>query len=788
MLYLYEPLQLQDARGNTVTAYPDSHEDNVFYPIASVPRFREDGEGNPIFRLIKFRGGTDSNAPRVELPKETGGANDELPANSVPVIDGEIAGGFLLFDTEFSLDEESTEKVRLDLDAIVRAKYTAAGREIPEGFRIVLRQPRWTDGSVEILMEDTANGLFESVSKAGKPSLMGDNVSSVAAVLRPWQASLIEGAFTSGGGGFSPIQVAYNLKFLAKLPPVRINIYSSAYDQYSMYKEYGNHPNRGRCKNRDKVVRGITEHAYSRDVVRITIDSGGLTIDDETFKQLQEFAMSQLQQWIQKQFLKEPPERATKEEIQNFTLQSLNESDFSSLSINIEQSATVEIPINPQGTLETLVRGGVDLSQYIVEIDLDKDEFYQNRDASIKVYADFPAADAEVVPSDLLFVEVTLRYGDNTETHTWDPQGSADTTANGGRWDVSWHKIPDVNDIEWEARVFFREPGHEYTLGPVTTDKTEINIAVPLPGRARLQLREEGVPWDIVQYIHAKVEYIDNQADPQHLEKELVLNGESDEVFIDEVIWTQRKEPFWVTLTYNFKNGNVYPESPQRERVIGDIFVVESPIERWLTIPIVARYVNAEWDEDILKWEYRDPDNNYIRDGEIHLSEEGGWNQNLVIPLIDIDRDRYRYQWLRRRKSGAIYTSADPTGAPADGWLDARGSEIIYTGHVDDETGDMLRVAVDPLIFLVGVDEGELVRAVVHLSRAESSDVDDHIFTANNIDAWWWKEFLADPDNKEYAWWAEYYTKNPFRRIYLHSEDNPEVTMAETIMLTPPEG
>ncbi|MEM6804968.1 MAG: hypothetical protein AAF696_26460, partial [Bacteroidota bacterium] len=284
-----------------------------------------------------------------------------------------------------------------------------------------------------------------------------------------------------------------------------------------------------------------------------------------------------------------------------------------------------------------------------------------------------------------------------------------------------------------------------------------------------------------------KVEYIDNQADPQHLEKELILNEESDAVFLDEVIWTQRKEPFWVTTTYHFKNGNVYPESPQRERVLGDISVVKSPIERWLTIPIVARYANDEWDEDIIKWEYHDQGNNYIRDGEIRLSEEGGWNQTLVIPLLNIDRDNYRYQWLRRRKSGAIYTSADPIGAPDDGWIGAQGSETIYTGHVEDESGDMLRVAVDPLVFLAYEGEGTLLRAVVHLSRTESSDVDDHVFTADDLDAWWWKEFLAEPDNKEYAWWAEYYTKEPFQRIYLHSKENPEISTSETLMLIPPE-
>lgn len=787
MLYLYEPLQVQDAQGNTITVYPDSHKPNVFYPIPNIPRFRRDEEGKPVFRLIKFRGGDGSSAPRVPIKSESEGGNDVLPADAVPMLGDQEAGGFLFFDVEFSLDEESTEAVRMELDEIVRAKYLSEGREIPDGFQIVLQQPRWTDGTVELLMEDTNKGLFESVSKTGKPSLMGNNVSSIAAALQPWQATLMEEAFKAAGG-FSPLQVSYNLKFLAKLPPVRINIYASALDQYTMYKQYGKHPNRGACSNRDKVVRAITERAHSRDVVRIQIDSGGLTLDDETFKQLREFAMGLLQQWIQQEFLKAPPERATKEQIQQFTLKRLSETDFRNLNINIEQSATVEIPINPQGTLETLLEEGDDLSEegYIVEVDLDADEFYQKRLASLKVYADFPVADAQPTRSDLLFVEVVVRYGDNEKTHTWDAQGSANTTANGGRWGVEWNKIPDVSEIKWEAKAVFRDiagtENRSYEWSGAT-DSTEINIPVVLPGRAYLELREEGIPWNIIQYVHGKVEYIDNEADPTHLEKELILDSESDAVFVDEVIWKERSKPFQVTLAYHYKNGTV---DEKKATVKGDLFVVESPIERWLTIPVMAKYVNEEWKEDLVRYEYRDQENDYIYEGDIHLSEEAGWTQNIVIPLINKDRDRYRYQWTRRVKSGAICSSKDYTGAPADGWLDGQGSKITYTGHVECESGDMLRVHVDPIIFLAYEGAGELIRAKVSLSRVGSNDIDQHSFKSDD-DAWTWKEFVEDPEDKRYQWWAVYTTVKPFKRIQYGSQGNPIDSSEEIIELLPPQ-
>jgi len=108
------------------------------------------------------------------------------------------------------------------------------------------------------------------------------------------------------------------LKYLAKLLPVRIRIYASASDFYTMYKQYGTEINGGgACSDPDTVIRSVSQYVVSRDVVRISIDSGGLTIDDKTFIALQEMALGMLQDWIKQEFVKPPPERATKEQIEN---------------------------------------------------------------------------------------------------------------------------------------------------------------------------------------------------------------------------------------------------------------------------------------------------------------------------------------------------------------------------------------------------------------------------------------------------------------------------------------
>ena len=178
MLYLFNPQEIEG-----VTVYPDTQENYVFSALPPYPRFRRTENGQPVFQLIKYVGGEASTALLVPAANTGEGNNDAMTANSVPTIDEEVAGSFPIFDTEYAVDEQVKDKIRQTLDAQVRAKYLQEGQVVPEGFQIVLRQPTQTDGDVRLLLEDTAQRFFTCVSKSSKPSLMGNNVASFAAVL-----------------------------------------------------------------------------------------------------------------------------------------------------------------------------------------------------------------------------------------------------------------------------------------------------------------------------------------------------------------------------------------------------------------------------------------------------------------------------------------------------------------------------------------------------------------------------------------------------------------------------
>lgn len=788
MLYLNNPYEIDG-----ITVYPDSNEGNVFYPIPAMPRFRRDEKGEPVFHLLKFRGGGASSAPKVGVPTDSGGKNDELTANSVPMLGGEPAGAILSFDTEFGIDQETQERIRLRLDELERAKALALGNPLPDTFQIILRQPTWTDGNVDLIIEGKyENELHdETISKGHKPSLMGNNVAAFGAVLYPWQASVMQAAITDRN--FTPIQVAYHLKFLAKVPPVRITIWASADDCYRMYKEYGDHPNKGTCSNTDQIVRAIREKAYSRRTVRVTIDSGGLKIDDETFKKLQEFAFGLLQQWIQQEFLKPPPERATKEQLGEFTLKTLSRGDFRDLNIHIDQSATVEFEINPQSTMERLIKEGEDLQKFVTEVDLSRDQFYQNREASVKVYADFPISGAPEDKSDLKFVEVTLRYGTEAKSMTWDVTGSATTTANGGRWDVTWHKIPNQNEIQWEARVYFRDPTHKYTLTG-SSDKTQINIPVASPGRAQLQVMNAGIPWKVIPQIELDLSYSNPNAEPQTINDTLILTQEKGEPKFDAVIWTQWKPPFMVTPRYMLSDGTTIQGN--MDRVESNRYIVHSPFKEWLTIQIIADSYGSNWEKDIIDLEYRDDANNYVSTGQIFLSTEGGYQQAWSVPLMDPSKRAFTCRWTRIDKLLGISTSTDLTEytKPAGAILQP-GGVLSYTGDssIPVITGDpsfegnMLKVIVDPLVFTTGLlsdPNRKPIKIIVHLMATQNpNDIDDHTFTATDLTAWEWMQFIRDREDKKYRWWADYYVMNPYQKISVGDRNTD--CLEETLMLPP---
>jgi hypothetical protein len=783
MLYFYDS---RDILG--VTVYPDKLIDTQFYLVPPFPRLRRDKDGKAAFLLTKFVGGEHSSLPKVPVTSSVPGQGDEVRAEALPTLDDEIAGGILTFDTEYTVGEELRERIRTKLEEEVRDKYTRQGRAIPDGFRITLRDPSWTKGEVHLLMEDTDQGLYSYVSKASHPSLLNGNVATFAAVLAPWQASLLQKSLENTNT--APIQVNYRLSFLAALPPVRINIHADATDCYSMYKQYGSEINGGgACSNPDTVVRSIAQHVHSRDVVKITIDSGGLTLDDKTFQALQEMALGMVQEWIKAEFYKPLPERASKEQIQNIQLRSLSESDFRSLNIDIEQSATVELTFNPQGTLGRLVREGESLAQYFHEVNLDEDEFFQKRRLGIKVYADFPLPGAPPLPTDVRFVEVTAYYGDGAGlTHTWDATGSGTVSATGDRWLAEWHKVPGELDVRWEARVQFRDPS-KTMLMQGTSQNTELNIPIVTPGRARLRLGHVGLPWNIVELVEATVNFRQENADPREIERRFIISGEVDPPSFDEAIWVERTQPFSVTLSYRLKNGNVIQLPEHRAiEVKGNQLDILSPFEHYLTVSVVAAHLTPDWVEDIVELKYQDEPNQYEVSTQLILSEKGGWRQLWSVPLLDPANKSFRYSWLRKNREG-IFRSADVVDAPPDGWFRGQETTPVQAGDPDADE-DMLRVAVDPMVLLVGLDDPtkEVIRAVVHLKYVQPNgvvDVDDHVFNQGDV-AWTWKKHILDKHRKTFAWWAEYYTK-PFSRVTFGTEANPFTSNAETVVLEPPQ-
>src|ERR1700742_3421311 len=89
-----------------VVVYGDESSISTFYLLPQQPGFRLDDRGNPVFKMLKYR-------TAIDRP---GGIK---------------AGGFLIFDVEFVVDEAKLARVKPALEAQIAAEATRLGLGAP---------------------------------------------------------------------------------------------------------------------------------------------------------------------------------------------------------------------------------------------------------------------------------------------------------------------------------------------------------------------------------------------------------------------------------------------------------------------------------------------------------------------------------------------------------------------------------------------------------------------------------------------------------------------------------
>ena len=175
-----------------LTVYEDDSNQTLFYVMPDTPSFRQDpnNPGKYVFKFIEY-------LMPVDRP------------------DGSKGGGFLIFDSVFVLSDGKKSAIQAELDKLLQAENIKDGQGNPATAQIAL--PSFTKGTASLVLLDSGGALVTKIESAGKPSLLGSLICSFTAELSPEGAAVVKGAMKGKGG---VVQIAYDLSYVAALPPV----------------------------------------------------------------------------------------------------------------------------------------------------------------------------------------------------------------------------------------------------------------------------------------------------------------------------------------------------------------------------------------------------------------------------------------------------------------------------------------------------------------------------------------------------------------------------------------
>jgi hypothetical protein len=180
-----------------VTVYGDHASINTFYVFPDSPRYRIDPKtGLPVFRFLKYR-------------------------NPVDRAGGKKGGGFIIFDVEFVVDQDTLNKVTAKLQEQLDQRY----KNIVPKPQVQIGQISYLRGASNLQVLDSGGGLVQKIQNPGAPSLYGHMITPFTVELSDLGAPLAEQALQGSGG---IVQVIYDLWTPVRLPDMTVTAWLNA--------------------------------------------------------------------------------------------------------------------------------------------------------------------------------------------------------------------------------------------------------------------------------------------------------------------------------------------------------------------------------------------------------------------------------------------------------------------------------------------------------------------------------------------------------------------------------
>jgi hypothetical protein len=667
--------------GETITIFQDDAKFWIFYLIPGFPTVRFDPNHNPVFQLIKYKFSDESREEHADLPR---------------------GGGFMVFDAELMVKADQRTEIEKDLQEWVNQEWERL-KKLPDdrirsltigatfndtigghwtqpgmegqpradpttgstmtltmpgtGFKapatsepapkVQIGEPLWKSGKVTMNTVSSA-GLVSNKIPERAASLVGNNVAAFSIDLTPDGATFMQetlvGRDGHGATDLTPIQVAYELTMLAKLPPATMYVkFNTASLYHSVQELFHEHDN---CSDDYFTSENMMSTAIEAGLVTVKVDMGGIT-DADTQQMLMQQATSTVQTLLTARFAnkeRKPMEEwadkdLAKDSDEVYRLKRQTEVDMTNFEQTMEINPTIEYKIAPQGTLQAFFTKVQDMSKFVRVVDLD-DDFFKTLALKARAFAKW---DEDKVS----FVELEVKYeqGGQLKTQTF-TFTAADKDPKG--WDPSL--IDGKRDYQYRWRVGFEgRAAGEWSKWEKETTRN-LNVAVETPGKLQVDVAGVGLDFDnVVDAVLVHLRYADPARQVPMAGQSVLLTKDKTSGNWSRMLFAPWDKPLEYRVEYLLKSGTTLAKDWTKTDGPTQNLVVTRPDVDVLNLTLVPAGRWTDVIQTALSLRYKD--GNYNRDIQFNFKKPDEFKQWAVL-LLDPSKRKFEYRILATFNNG----------------------------------------------------------------------------------------------------------------------------------------
>lgn len=699
MLTLNAPLYIEG-----VTIYRDDLQANLFYLIPQQPRFRiDDTTKKPVFRFIKYK----------------------MPVGRP---DGSKGGGFVIFDSEFTVPDDKLKKITDQLNQMLQAGRVNGpdGRPLQAAFG----RPTFTSGTATLTLLDSGGALVQKILSPGKPSLYGNLICCFTCELSPEGAAVAEALLKGSGGG---AQIAYDMHCTATLPPITGRVWFYASKFYSFYQSIDK--SGGSWDSSDNTENDTLREAFMNS------QSGGVFFDfsnidmsdpeaaKKTEESIRNWGWSQIDEAVKTAIL---PDIKAADDRGDHGMEHIQkmQSTWESSSFNryFQEKDAVDFHLIPQGTLPNIVDMGFKWNDFYMEVDAN-DPFFVQINASVAVNADF----------DLFGI-------DSVDAHFVYPKSNPPTIQ-----DFHFKKPDDVGKFLSETvggdmkyaysfTVNYKDANQPYQSATKTQDNAQVTVNANDLGILFVNMTVGSVDFTQVKQVQATIRYQDAASGIALIEREVTFDKDTKAQHLTEVLGKPRTRPYQYQITYIMADGK------QLVTDWKDRDANELPINSPFGMRTVSFLAEGDFADDIesifVKMKYTDDAAHYGQDKGFMFSA-AHTSFDWTFPVVNQGQGQITYSGVITYKDHTTETLADASTT----------KDLVEFGPPNQGI-----LTVTPSIDLIDFSKVKLVKLnLEYQDSGHNIDKKQEYVLKQGSNPQPWKLYLRDPNQTSYTWQATYY-------------------------------